>query len=471
MMRGNTFLGAFEIYYDITARSQQLDKVLSHSSVLLLALALGLLVTVITMLFKENKTIVVNKRMEEALRTERDRAQMYLDVAGVMFVALDADGKVTLVNKRGCEILGYDEEEVFGRSWFDSFLPQERIEKVKGIFQQLMTGEMEPVEYIENLIITRGGEKRDIAWHNTLLRDGGGNIIGTFSSGEDITERKRAEDTLRENEGRLKTILDSMQSGILIVDADKHVIVDVNPVAADLIGAPKEEIVGRVCHNFVCPAEKGKCPITDLGQTIDKSERVLLNVKGERIPILKTVTPTILHGRRHLIDSFMDITEHKRAQEDRVQREKLQGVIEMAGAVCHELNQPLQAVSGYSELLMGDVSEDNPLYGDIKKIKAEISRMGQITRKLMHITRYETKDYIEGAKIIDIDRASDKGRMNLGSNPGQLCQNHTMRPCEFGHALYIYSFEMMVIVLWCGAVAKVEDRRPGCAASHYRSWY
>ena len=80
----------------------------------------------------------------------------------------------------------------------------------------------------------------------------------------------------------------------------------------------------------------------------------------------------------------------------------------MAGAVCHELNQPMQVVSAYSEMLMADMSEDNPLSGDINKIKGQIERMGQITRKLMRITKYETKDYVfDGKKIIDIDKASE----------------------------------------------------------------
>ncbi len=132
---------------------------------------------------------------------------------------------------------------------------------------------------------------------------------------QEITERKRTEETLKESEERLKTILDSIETGVVIIDAEDHVIVDANPVAVDLIGAPKDEVVGRICHKFICPAEKGKCPVTDLGEGQDKSERVLLNAKGVTIPIIKTVTSTMLNGRKHLIDSFVDITERKRAEE------------------------------------------------------------------------------------------------------------------------------------------------------------
>ena len=89
----------------------------------------------------------------------------------------------------------------------------------------------------------------------------------------------------------------------------------------------------------------------------------------------------------------------------RVKQEKLNGVIEMAGAVCHEMNQPMQVISGLSEILLMDLSKENPLYPDIQKINSQVKRMGRITGKLMNITRYETKDYLKG-KIVDIDRAT-----------------------------------------------------------------
>jgi len=87
------------------------------------------------------------------------------------------------------------------------------------------------------------------------------------------------------------------------------------------------------------------------------------------------------------------------------EKKKFQGVIEMAGAVCHEMNQPMQVVSGISELLMMDVENDSPLYENIKIIKEQIDRMGEITKKLMGITKYKTKGYLK-SKIIDINEAT-----------------------------------------------------------------
>jgi PAS domain S-box-containing protein len=137
------------------------------------------------------------KRAEEALRDERDRAQTYLDVAGVIIVAIDVDQRITLVNQKGSELLGYPEDQIIGKNWFDTFLPERLRQQVKCVFDKLVTGEAEPVEYFENPVLSSTGDERLIAWHNRVIRDAKGNITGTLSSGEDITERVRAEHSLR----------------------------------------------------------------------------------------------------------------------------------------------------------------------------------------------------------------------------------------------------------------------------------
>lgn len=88
-----------------------------------------------------------------------------------------------------------------------------------------------------------------------------------------------------------------------------------------------------------------------------------------------------------------------------VEKEKFQGVIEMAGAVCHELNQPMQVISGLSELLL-DSLDDNHIKDDIKEIKMQVKRLGEITKKLSGVTKYKTKDYLT-SKIIDLDKAAE----------------------------------------------------------------
>ncbi|MFA5189905.1 MAG: PAS domain S-box protein [Verrucomicrobiia bacterium] len=137
-------------------------------------------------------------------------------------------------------------------------------------------------------------------------------VIGTL---QDITERKRAEEVLRQSEESLRQILESVGFGILIVGKDKKVR-QANHAALEMIGFGAEaELKGHVCHETICPANCDKCPILDLGQKLDKSERVLVHKNGSRVPILKSVTPITLGGEEVLLESFVDITERKQAEE------------------------------------------------------------------------------------------------------------------------------------------------------------
>jgi PAS domain S-box-containing protein len=114
---------------------------------------------------------------------------------------------------------------------------------------------------------------------------------------------------------RLVALFDGVETGLFVIDPVSHRIVDANPVALSLVGAPREEIAGAVCHQFVCPAEAGRCPVTDLGQTVDNSERLLLTVSGENRSIIKTVRSVEIGGRPYLLESFLDITDRKRAEQ------------------------------------------------------------------------------------------------------------------------------------------------------------
>ncbi|MEI6704286.1 MAG: ATP-binding protein, partial [Deltaproteobacteria bacterium] len=135
-------------------------------------------------------------RLALELRSERDRAQAYLDTVETIILALDTEGRISTINRKGCQVLGYNEEELAGKNWFSYCLPQpDGMETVYPLYLRLMSGEIaQTLEYQENPIITKIGELRHIAWHNSLLRDEQGNITGTLSSGDDITDRLKVEE-------------------------------------------------------------------------------------------------------------------------------------------------------------------------------------------------------------------------------------------------------------------------------------
>lgn len=180
------------------------------------------------------KEAAERKRLRESIRRKDRTAQKYLDIAGVIIIAIDVNGTITLINKRGCDILGCTKEGVVGKNWFDIFVPEKMRENVRTVFNKLLSGDIEQVEYYQNPVVTQSGEKKIIAWYNTLITDESGKIAGTLSSGEDITERLRAEEALRkanedlsnfsrELENMVKERTEELRKkNIMLIEAERH---------------------------------------------------------------------------------------------------------------------------------------------------------------------------------------------------------------------------------------------------------
>ncbi len=129
-----------------------------------------------------------------------------------------------------------------------------------------------------------------------------------------LVELEHAEKLLRENNEQLDTVLDSVPCGILVIDEETHIIQDINSYASNLIGTRPEEVIGRECHLFICPAERGKCPVSDFGRLDDNSERVLITASGKSVPILKNVVRVTMKSSLYLLETFIDITERKQME-------------------------------------------------------------------------------------------------------------------------------------------------------------
>ncbi len=136
------------------------------------------------------QTPVLLAKAQEALRHERDRAQQYLDTAEVILLALDRDGRIALVNRYACAVLGWTPDELQGRDWFETCVPSRLRDAVRSRYHDVLAGDS---GVREDPVLTRAGDERLIAFRSVLSRDDSGEVTGTLSSGSDITERHLAE--------------------------------------------------------------------------------------------------------------------------------------------------------------------------------------------------------------------------------------------------------------------------------------
>lgn len=236
------------------------------------------------------------------------------DAPGFLYRMTLPEGKFEYVSPEASAFTGYAAEdfikkpgllyELIHSSGKDAFGQQ---------LEHLINGRTPPPA--EFPLVHRNGDTRWGFMRTTLVRDAGGRPIAAEGIITDITEGKNGQITIRDAKERFQAIVESADVGIILVDAKTHTITDANPRALEMIGLPREKVVGAICHQFICPTEKGKCPVTDLGEKVDQSERAILTAEGKRIPVLKTVVPAQIAGRDLLIESFIDVSEQKRTQD------------------------------------------------------------------------------------------------------------------------------------------------------------
>ncbi len=257
-------------------------------------------------LLSEIADISARKQAEEDLLL-RDRA-LASSLNAVVILNIQ-DGKPIYVNDALLKMTGYSREEVMQLGLSEITGNPAAPKEIRAAIQTqgFFIG--------EELIKRKDGSIFPANFFSSLITDDKGQPVAVQSTFFDITERKQAEEALYTSEANLSVLFDSNPTGMVLIEQENRTIVKVNAAAAKLIGVPKEEVLGRICHGFMCPAENARCPICDLGQTVDRSERMLVKADGSQMPILKTVVQIKLGGKDHLLESFIDNTEHKQAEE------------------------------------------------------------------------------------------------------------------------------------------------------------
>ena len=285
---------------------------------------------------------IERQREEKILRRERDRAQGYLDTVEAMMMAVDRTGQITLINRKGCQMLGRQESELIGKNWFELCLPQpEGMEKYYPNYLKVISGELSLSEYFENPILTRSGHEVNIAWHNALLRNETGENVGILSSGEDITERKQREIEL---DGYRHNLEEQVNSRTSELAAAKDV--------AEQANRAKSVFLANMSHELRTPLNA----ILGFAQLLQRHSNVDEDVKNK--------LSTINRAGQHLLSLINDVLEISRIEAGRSLfqqqefdlKELLSGVEEMVRgrAESSELQFVVELAENLPQFIEGD---------------------------------------------------------------------------------------------------------------------
>jgi len=375
---------------------------------------------------------------------EKLRAENFLNIAGTMIVALDSDGKVSLVNRKGCEVLGYEVDEIIGKNWIETFIPQCDRASTRKVFLSFKDGEHEPEDYYQNHILIKEGGERLISWNSTCVLDEDGNFAGYLSAGEDITDRQAAEQSLIEAHQINETIFSGSPVGIAMYD-DTGQCVSSNDAVGNIIGATHEQVLAQNYHKVESWKECGlldkarKCLST--GERV-RHEILVKSSFGKKISLDCHLVPIKTNGEQHLLLMLNDITEHKLMQAQLIQSSKMATLGEMATGVAHELNQPLNvirmAVSNIQRKSKNNKAEPKYLSGKLEKIDSQIERASAIIDHMRIFGRKSdaTPEQLDPKKVVQSTLGLIGEQLRL-ANINVISEGPVDCHCILGHQVQI----------------------------------
>jgi len=352
------------------------------------------------------------RRIEEALRESEERYRSIFERATEGIYQSTPDGRFIQVNPAMARIWGYGS-------------PAEMVAEARDIAKQHYVDPMDRERYkaaiaehgsVEGFkveIRRRDGVRIWVSLNARAVYDDAGHLVFYEGTNEDITEQKLMEDLIRENERRYRHLVENSNDIIYTTDLSGK-ITYVNPATERITGFTVSQLLGKKGLRMIredCREEAYAFYSRQLAEGVPFTYNEFPVITRDGTEKWLGQQAQILFDREKPAGFQMtarDITDRLKAEDEHRQRERLRAIIEMAGGVCHEMNQPLQIIYGLSDLMKMHMIEGHPFHDQILAIKNAADRMSAITKKLTGITKYETKPYVGNVRIVDIDRSSAK---------------------------------------------------------------
>ncbi len=349
--------------------------------------------------------ITERKQTEDALKL----FHALLDQSGDSIFVINPDsGRILDANKTACKTLDYSIDELKKLHTYELDIclgtPESRIPLAQRVKKE---GDVT----IDGIFKTNGG--RMILAEVSIRFVEVGGIAYHVASARDVTEKRRSEERIRNSEARYRMLIENSSDIIYSLNPDGSFSYVSNGVRK--LGYEPDEIIGRHISDFIDEHDQA-ATLKAFQESITSNivDKLTFKVKckdGSLVDLEESgQTVRTPEGRViQVVGILRDVTRRLRDDAAKIREEKLKAVMEAAGAACHELNQPLQAVIGYVDIITHQRTGKSVDSTMIDKISVQLKRMAEITRKLNTITRYEVREYVGDSKIIDLDKSAQGG--------------------------------------------------------------
>lgn len=334
--------------------------------------------------------------------------QMAFDASPDMIAILDTEHHIFAVNSAMAEAMGCSPEEARGHRCYNLFHKSDAPAFACPHQALVEDGRIHQSEIYEERLDT---------WMLVTVKPlyNRDNVLtGSIHIARDITQQKRSEQAYRESEERYRHLSEATIDGVLL--SEDSTIIAANQVLADMMGYNIKDLIGMNLLRLVTPHDRSRLIQSLRNRTAGVHAFECIRKDGTVFPIETHSRAVAYKGGMVYQTAIRDLTEQKRIEQERAQRERMQGALEMAGAVCHEINQPLMALQGFMEILASKIELNDKASQSLQRMEGQIDRIRKLTHKLMHITKYETKHYAGGDKIIDINQAAPEDENECGDH-------------------------------------------------------
>ena len=335
-----------------------------------------------------------NARLYAEVTRARDFLRSITESSPDGIVTTDVHGRLTYVSPGAEELFGYRAEEVLGRSAVEFFAGGPR--EARTVMERLSAEGQ--IRSLESAVVAKGGRLVAVNSSASLLRDADGRIIGTLGVFKDLTERKRAEDALRDSEERFRSAFEHSGIGMALQSLDGRYL-RVNRALCDMLGYSEAELLATTWQALTLPddVEPGqRARLTDGDIRAYQVEKRYLHKDGHPVWTLASISLVRDRGGQPLyfIAQVQDISERKRAEEAREaleaqlrQAQKMEAVGRLAGGVAHDFNNLLTVIRGRSDLLLYRLGPDDPLRRHVLLLQQTAERAAALTQQLLAFSR------------------------------------------------------------------------------------